>query len=164
MTKTKRVTIQTAIAIIVAIFTIYTIIFSIINNDYWDQSFYLFDDLTLLNILFGSFIIWLVIPVLCVLALFRRHKKTPILDKGIRIFLYVNAVNLLVNLLYHFEYIFIHTEEYGFSYLTFYYETDEFFWLKIIFSIAFYVIPAVLFFIAARLGLDKIKKTAEIKQ
>ena len=93
----------------------------------------------------------LVSLILCVLTLFRRHKETPKLDKIIKIFLYANVINLLVGLICHFTYLIIHTEEYGFSYLSFYHQTDEFFWLKITLAILFYLIPVRLLIIAARI-------------
>lgn len=166
----KRIIIQTIVVLAVAVVTLYisnavtTLNVSdfLNDNDTWNLSYYFFDDFTLINIGFGNLVILLVFPILCALVLFRRHKETPKLDKIIKIFLYASIANFMVGLIYHFTYLIIRTEGYGLNYLSFYYRTDDFFWLKITLSTLFYLIPAVLLFLVVKIGLNK--KTAEIKQ
>lgn len=162
MTKTKRIVIQLVLTLLAILSILFLFFWELLGgtNDY---AFFIYDEITFVNMFFVALVAWLVLPTLYAFSWLRRKTHTPGLDKTTRFILYASALTVLATALFHFEYILMNnigSEEWNFFWID--YRQEQYFWLYIIWAVSCYLIPAVLFFVAARIGLNK--KTAEIKQ
>lgn len=152
--KTKRIVLQMALTLL-AMISIWFISMSFVFEDMSDFGVYLYDEFTSLNVGLVASAIYFIMPVLFTLSLFRRHKQTPSLDNTVRIVLYVSALMLLVNTFYHFEYMWLNDVESDWWY---YFWTEpfrgEYFWLYMVLAGVCHLVPATLFFAAAKIGSD----------
>ena len=161
MTKTKKIIIQAVIPITVLLFFIFfsDLIFRYFPFKYsmgfGYLSYYLSDSFSMWGVALVGFIIYY-FPVLIILTLFRIKKETPRLDRVVRIIFYLCAVILSLSFIIHIGYLLVDFNTNKNSILSFLYYQDYFddnyFWINIIIlNILYYLIPAVLFFVSARL-------------